>query len=133
MSRALAAHARGKDNQALAARLVEASSTLVPTDEGSAAVAPWVTEPIPAGALAESGVPLSRRHGSGSGPALVDGGAAAASASVAGGVHPAAPSDAGTAPGAEVPTVDTFLKAFGPIPHVPAAGPGHGVPSLPTE
>lgn len=103
MSRALASHAHGRRDQELAARLVEASSTLIPTDEGCAAVAPWVTEPIPAGVLAEVDVPLAHRT-SGSGEALVSGALSreSPSASVV----------------TEVPTVDTFLKSFGPIPHI---------------
>ena len=105
LSRALAAHAQGRRDQDLAAKLVEASATLVPTDEGGAAVAPWVTEPIPAGVLSESDVPLARRRsGSASSKGASDTGSAA--------------TDDVTVSSVEVPTVDTFIKSFGQIPHV---------------
>jgi len=105
ISRAVAAHARGRQDQAVAARLVEASATLVPTDEGGAAVAPWVTEPLPASILAGSGSGVGE----------------------AGLAHVRDSGTSGVAPGSEepqlneVPTVDTFLQAFGPIAHVSAA------------
>jgi serine/threonine-protein phosphatase 2A activator len=107
MSQFLALHARGPRDAAIAARLVEASTSVVPTDEGTMAVAPWITEPIPAKDLATGAValPLSRRSsGSGSGAELaVDGGGGA-----------------GGAP-SSVSTAESFIDAFGPIPHVSPA------------